>query len=91
MPGFIGRKLCPELVLVPCNFEKYGNFSRRIRKIFAEYDPNFSPVGLDEAYLDLTNYLISLKDGTSQSSDDLISVDDSSTGVVMLSSFANFN
>ena len=24
MPGFIGRRLCPELVFVSCNFEKYS-------------------------------------------------------------------
>lgn len=23
MPGFIARKLCPSLVFIPCNYEKY--------------------------------------------------------------------
>jgi len=54
MPGFIARKLCPHLVLVPPNMVKYAAEARRVRKILAEYDENFLPVSLDEAYLDIT-------------------------------------
>ena len=60
MPGFIAKKLCPELVIVPTNFDKYKKVSAEIRDIFREYDPNFSPMSLDEAYLDLTDYLARL-------------------------------
>ena len=61
MPGFIAKKLCPNLVIVPSHFDKYRAVSSEIRAIFKEYDPNFSPMSLDEAYLDLTEYLISRK------------------------------
>lgn len=57
MPGFIGKKLCPELILVPLNFAKYRKVSNEVREILTNYDPNFSPMGLDEAYLDITQYL----------------------------------
>ena len=57
MPGFIARKLCPDLVIIPLNFEKYTSASERVREVFAKYDPNFSMMSLDEAYLDLTNHL----------------------------------
>lgn len=57
MPGFIARKLCPQLVIVPTNFEKYGRISKEIHEVFKLYDPNFSSVSLDEAYLDITKYL----------------------------------
>uniref|UniRef100_A0A8C5FT73 DNA polymerase kappa n=1 Tax=Gadus morhua TaxID=8049 RepID=A0A8C5FT73_GADMO len=57
MPGFIAKKLCPNLVIVPCNFDKYRAVSNEIRKIFAAYDPNFMPMSLDEAYLDFTDHL----------------------------------
>lgn len=57
MPGFIGRKLCPELVIVGLNFDKYHLVSEEVRKILAEYDPQFCPVGLDESYLNLTEYV----------------------------------
>lgn len=57
MPGFIGKKLCPELIIVPCNFDKYKAVSSQIGAIFEQYDPNFCPMSLDEAYLDITDYL----------------------------------
>ncbi|XP_009071315.1 PREDICTED: DNA polymerase kappa-like, partial [Acanthisitta chloris] len=57
MPGFIAKKLCPHLTIVPPNFEKYGKVSKEVRAILAEYDPNFMPMGLDEAYLNITEHL----------------------------------
>ena len=57
MPGFIAKKLCPELVIVPSNMEKYAEVAEIIREVFKEYDPNFAPMSLDEAYLDITNKL----------------------------------
>ncbi|GFO46306.1 DNA polymerase kappa-like [Plakobranchus ocellatus] len=57
MPGFIGLKLCPSLVIVKPNFEKYHAVSKEVRNVLSQYDPNFCPMSLDEAYLDLTNHL----------------------------------
>ncbi|KAI3431033.1 DNA polymerase kappa [Psidium guajava] len=54
MPGFIARKLCPELIFVPVDFEKYTYYSDLTRKVFQTYDPNFIAASLDEAYLDIT-------------------------------------
>ncbi|KAK4258847.1 hypothetical protein QN277_005249 [Acacia crassicarpa] len=54
MPGFIGRKLCPELIFVPTDFKKYTYYSDLTRKVFQRYDPNFMAASLDEAYLDIT-------------------------------------
>ncbi|XP_030550396.1 DNA polymerase kappa isoform X2 [Rhodamnia argentea] len=54
MPGFIARKLCPELIFVPVDFEKYTYYSDLTRKVFQTYDPNFIASSLDEAYLDIT-------------------------------------
>ncbi|KAK7308114.1 hypothetical protein VNO77_41710 [Canavalia gladiata] len=54
MPGFIARKLCPELIFVPTNFKKYTYYSDLTRKVFQRYDPNFIAGSLDEAYLDIT-------------------------------------
>lgn len=56
MPGFIARKLCPELIFVPTDFKKYTHFSGLTRKVFQKYDPNFLAASLDEAYLDITNF-----------------------------------
>uniref|UniRef100_A0A9J8A754 DNA polymerase kappa n=1 Tax=Cyprinus carpio carpio TaxID=630221 RepID=A0A9J8A754_CYPCA len=57
MPGFIAKKLCPNLVIVPTNFDKYRAVSAQVREIFSEYDPHFMPMSLDEAYLDITEHL----------------------------------
>lgn len=57
MPGFIGRKLCPALVLVPTDFESYRAEARSVREIVADYDPNYHSLGLDEVTLELTDYI----------------------------------
>jgi len=57
MPGFIGLKLCPHLVILPSNFDKYSEVSELVKEIFVTYDPNYSSMSLDEAYLDLTQHL----------------------------------
>ncbi|KAF4382321.1 hypothetical protein G4B88_011273 [Cannabis sativa] len=54
MPGFIARKLCPELIFAPTDFKKYNYYSDLTRKVFQTYDPNYMAAGLDEAYLDVT-------------------------------------
>ncbi|KAF3333890.1 DNA polymerase kappa isoform X1 [Carex littledalei] len=54
MPGFIACKLCPDLIFVPTNFDKYTHFSELTRKVFCRYDPNFIASSLDEAHLNVT-------------------------------------
>lgn len=62
MPGFIGKKLCQELVLVRPHFYKYKTVSKQVQRIFASYDPNFSMMSLDEGYLDFTSHMIKRQD-----------------------------
>ena len=47
-------RLCPELVVVPPDFSKYGAVSRQIFAIFRDVTPLVEPLSLDEAYLDVT-------------------------------------
>ena len=56
MPGFIGRRLCPQLVFVKPSFSKYVKVAAATRAILADYDPEFEAGSLDEAYLDVTDY-----------------------------------
>lgn len=56
MAGFVALKLCPQLVFVPLNFNKYIAKAKEIREILAHYDPRFESAGLDEAYLNITQY-----------------------------------
>lgn len=54
MSGQLAIKLCPELIFVRTDFERYTEISKRIRKIFYEYTDLVEPLSLDEAYLDVT-------------------------------------
>lgn len=57
MPGFIGKKLCPELVFVPVDIPKYAAIAAEIREVFARYDPQFTAFSLDEACLDISEFM----------------------------------
>jgi DNA polymerase-4 len=48
------QKLCPQLVLLPPDFERYRAASRHILDIYRDYTPLVEPLSLDEAYLDVT-------------------------------------
>lgn len=47
--------LCPELILIPGNMEKYRAASATMRSIFSDYTELVEPLSLDEAYLDVTD------------------------------------
>jgi len=49
------RRQCPGLVILPPNFEKYREVSRKMREIFFDYTELVEPLSLDEAYLDVTD------------------------------------
>ncbi|WP_158846707.1 DNA polymerase IV [Algibacter sp. L1A34] len=54
MSGNLAIKLCPELIFVKTDFERYTSISKKIRKIFLDYTDLVEPLSLDEAYLDVT-------------------------------------
>lgn len=54
MPMARAMRLCPNLVVVPPNFEKYREISLQIRKVFFDYTDHVEPLSLDEAFLDVT-------------------------------------
>lgn len=54
MSGVLARKKCPQLIFVKPRFDRYGEISKKIRKIFYEYTDMVEPLSLDEAYLDVT-------------------------------------
>lgn len=54
MPGFIAQKLCPTLVFVKPNYEKYKKASMDVFPILQKYDPSLSSMSLDEAYMNIT-------------------------------------
>ncbi|KAI1131878.1 hypothetical protein F5Y10DRAFT_232767 [Nemania abortiva] len=58
MAGFVAKKLCPELLLIRPNFEKYTTKAHEVRDILADYDPRFESASIDEAYLNITEYCV---------------------------------
>lgn len=54
MPTAQARRLCPELVLLPPDFDRYTAVSRQIMTIFRSYTPIVEPLSLDEAFLDIS-------------------------------------
>ncbi|KAH9903743.1 impB/mucB/samB family protein [Xylariomycetidae sp. FL2044] len=56
MAGFVAKKLCPELLLIKPNFDKYTAKAHEIREVLADYDPRFESASVDEAYLNITEY-----------------------------------
>ncbi|KAJ3014149.1 UNVERIFIED_CONTAM: hypothetical protein HDU68_000405 [Siphonaria sp. JEL0065] len=67
MATHIAKKLCPELVILKPDFHKYETSSNLIRTVFAKYHEKFTPASLDEAYLDITDYLTEHPDLTPES------------------------
>jgi len=59
MPSTIAMRKCVELVFVPPRFDVYRAVSRQIHAIFTDYTPLVEPLSLDEAYLDVTDNLMS--------------------------------
>ena len=48
---------CPQLVLVPSDFETYRKYSHALMEILAGYTPLLQQMSIDEAFLDLTEQI----------------------------------
>lgn len=55
MPTAYAMRLCPQLVLLPTNMQKYKSVSKVLYRIFKQYTPLVEMLSLDEAFLDVTN------------------------------------
>ena len=51
------RRICPGLIIVPPDYDKYLRFSRLFRSILSDYSPQVEPFGLDESWVDVTGVL----------------------------------
>ena len=58
------RKLCPQVVVIEPNFEKYRDVSQQIHQIFQHYTSIIEPLSLDEAFLDVTENLQNIPSAT---------------------------
>lgn len=55
MPSWKAKQLCPDLLIIFPNFDKYKKESQAIHAIFREFTEIIEPLSLDEAYLDVSD------------------------------------
>ncbi|HEY7477376.1 MAG TPA: DNA polymerase IV [Actinomycetota bacterium] len=53
MPAVRARRLCPDAVFLPSDFEAYRAYSNRFREVLLSFTPIVEPISLDEAFLDV--------------------------------------
>ena len=56
MPLARAHRLCPHAIFLVGNFHRYSDASARFMAILNEFTPDIEPLGLDEAYLDLSGF-----------------------------------
>ena len=54
MPSSTARRLCPQAIFIRSHFSLYRDASTKFMKILGDFSPHIEPLGLDEAYLDVT-------------------------------------
>ena len=54
MPSVRARRVCPEAVFLPPDFDSYRAYSNRFREILLSFSPLVEPLSLDEAFLDVS-------------------------------------
>ncbi len=57
------RSKCPELIVLPPNFDKYMYWSKRVRDIYCRYTDLVESFGADECWLDVTGSRLIFGDG----------------------------
>ena len=58
------KRKCPNLVLVPPQFDKYVYYSDKIFDIYCQYTDRVEPFGIDECWLDVTGSMRLFKSAT---------------------------
>ena len=56
MPLKTASRLCPQAIFIEGNFRRYREASKQFMAILAEFSPFVEPIGLDEAFLDVTGF-----------------------------------
>jgi len=55
MPLRRAYRLCPEAIFLPVDYDEYSRVSEKIKGILRSFTPLLEDVGIDEAYLDVTD------------------------------------
>jgi len=55
MPLWEAKKLCPSLIVMTPNFDRYRSASLKMFELLRQYSDLVEPVSIDEGYIDITN------------------------------------
>ena len=55
MVNWEAKQLCPNLILVPPQYDQYLYYSKKAHAIYQKYTPLVEPFGMDECWLDVTD------------------------------------
>jgi len=56
MPLLTASRLCPQAIFIEGNYKRYREASQKFMAILADFSPYLEPLGIDEAYLDVTGF-----------------------------------
>ncbi len=56
MPLITAFRLCPQAIFIQGDFARYREASQKFMAILADFSPYLEPLGIDEAYLDVTGF-----------------------------------
>jgi DNA polymerase-4 len=56
MPLVTAVRLCPQAIFIEGNYHHYAEVSKKFMAILADFSPFLEPMGLDEAYMDVTGF-----------------------------------
>ncbi len=56
MPLAVAQRRCPQCLFIAGHWERYGEASEKFMKILADFSPFLEPVGIDEAFLEVTGF-----------------------------------
>ena len=56
MPLVTAARLCPGAIFIEADFARYREFSQKFMAILNDFSPSIEPMGIDEAYLDVTGF-----------------------------------
>ena len=56
MPIATAVRLCPQAIFVEGNYLRYAEVSRKFMAILADFSPFLEPMGMDEAFMDVTGF-----------------------------------
>jgi DNA polymerase-4 len=56
MPISSAARLCPQAIFIEGNYNHYTDVSKKFMAILVDFSPFLEPMGLDEAYIDVTGF-----------------------------------